>query len=263
MKFLFAILIFYAAFCVFVFVYQKRLLFFPDLASFDHCPGVKAAGGEAIERGGARYYFIPTDNKNPKGVILHFHGNGGRACDRYPYLKNLNEMGYHLALAEYPGYAEEAPLPSEDEIMRSGQAVFESVQKRDSKLPVILFGESLGGAPAVWLAARNSGVKALVLQTPFPSIAAVGQIHYPYLPVKLLLRDKYGAGEWAKKTNVPVFVFHGTKDGIIPLKLGREQFENFPSAEKEFFKVSKAGHNDILLVAGEELWEKIKSFLND
>ncbi|MEX1098879.1 MAG: alpha/beta hydrolase, partial [Bacteriovoracaceae bacterium] len=245
MKFLYAVVIFYFAFCAFVYFYQKRMLYFPDKTAFKNCPSVKTAGGEArvLEASGARYYLIKTQAQKPKGWIIHFHGNGGRACDRHQFLKELSPRGYHLALAEYPGYAEDAPLPDQEQVLTHAMAVYEDIEKEvQNSLPVILFGESLGAAVATYVASKKTDVAALVLQTPFASTVKVGKAHYPFLPVKSLLRHTFPAGDWALEINAPVFVFHGTKDEIVPLSLGKEQFENFPSQEKKFWRVPKAGH---------------------
>lgn len=99
-------------------------------------------------------------------------------------------------------------------------------------------------------------------QTPFTSITQLAQGHYPFLPIRWILRFPFPAEEWASKITTPVFVFHGTKDEIIPFKMGQEQFNKFSSKNKEFLEVSSAKHNDLLFVAGPELWKKIDAFLS-
>lgn len=218
-----------------------------------------------VESRNARFYSIKTKVASPKGWVIHFHGNGGRACDRYGLVNDFLKMGYHLALAEYPGYAQEADLPGQEELLSSAMGVYDAVEKMDPDLPIVLYGESLGAAVATWLASEKDSAKALILQSPFPSIKRVAKHHYPYLPAALLLHT-FPADQWAQKTDTKtkakVFVFHGDQDDIIPMEMGKEQFENFPSERKTFWEVRGAGHNDIGFVAGGELWSKLGKFLS-
>ncbi len=257
----------YGVLVFYIYFIQSRLLFFPDQTPFHQCAGVAQSGGEVYEdtENGIRYYIVKSKNTSAKGWVIHFHGNGGRACERFLTLKNLLPLGYHLVLAEYPGYAQSSPLPLDDNQILKGASDLHMhiVQINSEELPIILFGESLGTAPATYLAYKNKKfVQALILQTPFTSITQLAQGHYPFLPIRWILRFPFPAEEWASKITTPVFVFHGTKDEIIPFKMGQEQFNKFSSKNKEFLEVSSAKHNDLLFVAGPELWKKIDAFLS-
>lgn len=84
---------------------------------------------------------------------------------------------------------------------------------------------------------------------------------YPLIPVKLLLQHKFEAVEWAKDIKVPVFIFHGDKDEVIPFELGKEQSLHFSKNLVTFWDVTGAHHNDLSVVAGREKWARIRTFL--
>lgn len=267
MKLLLSLVLCYIGFCLLIYLYQKNLLFFPDKTSLAHCPSLNAVGGFHYESPDkrTRLYHIPTNHPEPKGWILHFHGNAGRACDRLETSKEFLSMGYHLVLSEYPGYAQDASLPSTADILETAEKSYEYIASRnESQLPIILFGESIGTGPATFLASKNlKYVSALILQTPFPSLSDIGQAHYFYLPVKLLLKHDLATAKWAKDISIPVFAFHGDLDEVIPFRLGKQQVQNFSTALVTFWVVKGAHHNDLLFVAADELWVRISNFLND
>lgn len=258
---------FYLILLIGVYFFQKNLLFFPDQTSMDDCPEVTSSGGSIYrsEDGLVRLYDIRSNHLEPKGWIIHFHGNAGRACDRFNFNKHFLSLGYHLILAEYPGYSEVRALPSEDEILKTAEASYRYINDiNKNNLPIILYGESLGTGPATYLASLNlKNTSALILQTPYPSLASVGQSHYFYLPVGLLLRHQFKAKNWAKSVDVPVFIFHGNQDEVIHFSLGQKQARNFSQEQVTFWEVQGAHHNDLLLKSGEKLWRKINIFLND
>lgn len=262
LKLFLGIFFLYALFCALYYFLQKRMIFFPDQTAFSRCGHVQRDGGEAIEEGSARYYMFKSRQSKTRAIVIHFHGNGGRACDRYPYLKELRELGFHLALAEYPGYAQDTTLPGQDKILRHAKAVVESAKNKYPGMPLVFFGESLGAAVATWLGTQFQP-GALILQTPFESLGEVGKHHYPWLPARAFLRHPFPANKWAGNVKAPVFVFHGEEDEIIPFKMGKRQFENFDKGSKNlFWTVSGARHNDILLHADAELWKRVDGFLN-
>lgn len=242
-----------------VYYFQKGLLFFPDKTSFKDCPVTHFESSD----GKVRYYELAPVGQE-RGWILHFHGNAGRACDRVPYLRPLSTMGYRVFLHEYPGYADDKPLPGENEILESALETLKSLQERNSEQQkIILFGESLGTGPATYLASKkDTKISSLILQTPFTSLGDVGQKHYFYLPVKILLKDQFKAETWAREVEVPVFIFHGDKDEIIPFSLARKQEKNFKS-KVTFWEVKGARHNDLLTVSGEELWKRLDDFMEE
>ncbi|MEW6486548.1 MAG: alpha/beta hydrolase, partial [Thermodesulfobacteriota bacterium] len=128
--------------------------------------------------------------------------------------------------------------------------------------PVVLFGESLGSAVALAEAVARPPA-ALVLRSPFTSLAALGKLHYPFLPVGWLLRDRYPSLDRIAQLACPLFVAAGERDSIVPLSESRVLFDAAPVSVKRLLVVPRADHNDGELFAGKRLLEEVGRFLDD
>ena len=124
---------------------------------------------------------------------------------------------------------------------------------------IVYFGESLGAAVAVRLAVEHPP-SALVLRSPFASLALVGQHHYPVLPVRWLLRDRFASLDRAHQIRCPVLVIAGTRDSIVPIEHTRRLYDAIV-APKTFVELS-ADHNDEMLLDGEVLIQAVVAFAN-
>jgi fermentation-respiration switch protein FrsA (DUF1100 family) len=123
----------------------------------------------------------------------------------------------------------------------------------------VYFGESLGTAVAVDLAVEHPPV-ALVLRSPFTSLSDVGQHHYPFLPVRFLLRDRFVPIEQIPQSRAPMLVIAGGRDRIVPVESSRRVYEA-ATGPKTFLLIPEADHNDDELFAGEEMIDAIVRFL--
>ena len=136
---------------------------------------------------------------------------------------------------------------------------------------IILYGESLGGGVAVRLAADLSQAgpapAGLVLRSTFPSLVEAGEYHYPFLPVRFALIDRFDSAGRIADVTCPILQLHGVRDVIMPIKLGRRLFAAAPERSstgtaKQLVELRNAGHNDVTLVAEKELREAIQGFLH-
>ena len=125
---------------------------------------------------------------------------------------------------------------------------------------LVYFGESLGTALAVGLAAAHPPA-GLILRSPFPSLVEVGRTHYPFLPVRLLLQDRFDAFRDVPRVTCPVLVLAGDQDRIIPVSQSRRVYDAATST-KELVIVAGADHNDFSLLAGEEMLGAIRQFVD-
>lgn len=190
-----------------------------------------------------------------KFLVLYFHGNAGNRqyrqfnCD--PFLDN----GGDVFLFDYRGYGENPGKPNEADFLADGRAIWRyAVEVR--RVPagrIVLFGESLGSGVAVPLAAemcrRGTPPAAVVLWGAFSSLADVGAHHYPWLPVRWVLQDRYASAESAQDVICPIVQLHGEEDRIVPPDLGRKLFVAFPDrsrngVRKRWISVPHTGHND-------------------
>lgn len=189
-------------------------------------------------------------------LFLFFHGNGGSRIDRAPDCRSLAGDKSHVFIADYRGYAENSGSPTEEGLALDARALWRHATRERKVRPerIVLYGESLGGGVATRLAselcAAGTPPAGLILVGTFSSLTDVAAYHYPWLPVRLVLLDRYASVGRASALTCPVLQIHGADDDIIPVKLGRRLFEAIPEKSaggipKQFAEIAGAGHNDL------------------
>ena len=205
-------------------------------------------------------------------VVLFFHGNGGDRGGRVSDSLVFCGAGADVLLIDYRGYGENPGSPSETGLMRDARALWKYATETRGVSPpnIVLYGESLGGGVAVPLAAElcDAGTPpaGVVLRSTFSSLTDAASYHYPWLPVRLLLRDRYPSLDAIARVTCPLLVVHGTEDRVVPIALGRRLFEAAPEEsssgiEKRFVEVPRADHNDLLLVGFDRFEREITTFI--
>jgi len=188
------------------------------------------------------WYFRAARADAP--VVVFFHGNAGDIGNHLPFAKFLIEAGYGVLAVEYRGYGGNPGTPREAGLIADGRAAFAFVAAQgipDSA--IVLYGESLGTGVAVQLAAEHH-VRAMILRSPYTSIAEVAALQLPYIPARWLVRDRFDSLARIGANNAPLFIFHGAHDTLIPLALGRKLFAA-AHEPKTWLTVEGAGHNDV------------------
>ncbi|MGH3736882.1 MAG: alpha/beta hydrolase [Micromonosporaceae bacterium] len=186
-----------------------------------------------------------------RGVsVLVANGNAGDRSLRAPLARALNAHGLSVLLFDYRGYGGNPGSPSEQGLARDARAAYRYLAERtDDK--ILFFGESLGAAVVTELATGHPPA-GLVLRSPFTDLAAVGRVHYPLLPVKTLLRDRYPLIDHLASVRVPTVVVYGAADSIIPAGQSRTVAEAAPGPTTTV-EIRGADHNDPVLLDGPEL----------
>ena len=230
---------------------QRGMLYFPD----DRRPPPAAAvlpNAEDVSvetEDGLRLaaWFVPGRDRS--GAVLVFNGNAGNRSDRAPLAAALAREGVTVMLFDYRGYGGNPGAPTEDGLLRDARAARAYLASRVPADRIAYFGESLGAAVAVALAAEHPPL-ALILRSPFTSVAEIGAHHYPYLPVhERLLQDTYGSIGLIGRIRAPVLVIAGERDAIVPPAFSRRLYD--AAAEPvRFVVVPNADHNDADLFAG-------------
>ncbi len=174
-------------------------------------------------------------------TLLVLHGNAGDRSDRLPWMERLRETGAGVFVLDYRGFGGSAGSPSEEGLYRDGEAAAEWIEA-NAPGRIVYVGESLGTGVAVELAVRRPP-SGLVLQSAFTSAVDVARAAYPWLPVRLLLRDRYDSLSKIGRVACPILCIHGTRDGMIPIEMGRALYEQ-AKAPKEWLEVRGADHND-------------------
>lgn len=218
--------------------YDKPLLKSTGIIGIEEI-AVKTADGLTL----FGWYKAPQDGRP---TILWFHGNasnvGWTAVSAIPYIK----QGYGVLLAEYRGYATNPGKPTEEGLYKDARAFMGWLlnEKKTPESSIILFGESLGSGPATQLAMEHPTVQALVLEAPFSSAQDVAQKRYPFMPVGLMLKDKYDNLSKIREIRSRLIVVHGGKDRVVPYVFGERLFNAAPEP-KSMVTIDAADHNNL------------------
>jgi fermentation-respiration switch protein FrsA (DUF1100 family) len=188
-------------------------------------------------------WFAPPMEKNGKIIVL-FQGNGGNISHRDAKAAKFTGEGYGVLLCGYRGYGQNPGKPTEEGIYRDARAALKWLEKQGYNIgQMVFYGESLGSGVAVQMAVEFQP-KHVILEAPFSSAADVAKKHYFYLPVDLMMKDRYDSHAKIKNMKASLLIIHGVYDGVIPISQGRKLFEaaNHP---KEFIAIENAGHNNL------------------
>ena len=189
--------------------------------------------------------FVRADfaSPAPRGTIVVFHGNGEFAFERPDYVEAFSRRGFRTFLYEYPGYGGRPGRPSEAAIVPDAQALIQSLADAGYG-PIYVWGQSLGAGVAASVCADSKlPIEGLVLSTPWDNIANVGLSLYPFLPVRLLMIDKYDSIANLQHFHHPICVIRGDRDEVIPAPLTLNLFAHLPDPKKMILQAGY-GHGD-------------------
>ena len=254
----------YAAFCLVVVFRQRRLIYFPQRLTpveadrafaFYHVERWPAASGPDYR--GIVKRTVPESSLT-NGTVLVFHGNGGSAQDRESFCDTFQKLGWRVILAEYPGYAARAGVWGEASFREDGRATARLVRQTWPG-PLVILGESLGSGVAAAVAADPEiKPEAVVLAVPFDSLASVGAYYYPWLPVRLLIRDRYDSVAYLQDYEGPVTVLQAEDDEIMPAACTRALYDGLPHADRKWrVTVPHVGHNEWFWQVTDAQWREI------
>jgi len=237
-------------------VFQRRLIFLPDSSAVPPAATVLPGASDVVLRTtdglelAAWYRPAPTGSCRP--TVLVASGNAGNRHSRAPLANELAGNGFGVLLVDYRGYGGNPGSPSEAGLALDIRAARDFLTRAGiADRELIYFGESLGGAVVTDLALEHPPA-GLLLRSPFTELAAVGQEHYPILPVRLLLRDRFPVLDAIARITVPTTVIYGTADGVVPAEQSRAVAEH-AAGPTEVVVVPGADHNDRVLLDGREV----------
>ncbi len=195
-------------------------------------------------------------------VLLWFHGNAGNLAHRADLMLELARIPVNVFIVDYRGYGRSTGRPGERGLYRDARAAWRYLREVEQVEAdhIVILGKSLGGAVAVDLASEVSPA-GLIVESSFASVPAMAAQHYPFVP-RWLIRTKLDSLSKIGGVNCPVMVIHSRADEIVPYEHGRLLFDAAP-ADKRFFEVENAGHNELWLVGGEGYFSALRDFLLD
>ncbi len=255
-------LLFYLLILLAVFLLQRKMMYFPARFSPEqHAKLLKDLNLQpwpsATELRGLMSN-IPTIEA--KGTVLVFHGNAGAALHRTYYIHALQNLGYRIVLAEYPGYGTRSGKPSENALIKDGIATAKMVL-HEFKEPLILYGESLGsGVVAGIVASHEVPVQGLLLITPFDAMTKVAQHHYWFFLAQWLLLDKFDNVPKLKDFQGNIAVILAGQDEIVPNRRTMALFNALPE-RKKLWRFENANHNSLPLEHWRPWWQEVMQFI--
>jgi fermentation-respiration switch protein FrsA (DUF1100 family) len=239
---------------------QRRLVYLPDdgplPAAADAVPGardVRLTTADGLTLGA---WFVPGPTGDAPAVLVA-NGNGGNRSLRAPLARALSAAGLAVLLFDYRGYGGNPGSPSEEGLALDVRAA-RTWLLEEAGIPadrLLYYGESLGCAVVTGLAVEHPPA-GLLLRSPFVDLAAVGSEHYPFLPVRLLLRDRYPVAEQVARVRVPTTVVYGGGDTIVPPAQSRRVADAAAQLHRRI-EVPGADHNDAVLLDGEVLVDAV------
>ncbi|WP_212830253.1 alpha/beta hydrolase [Catellatospora sp. TT07R-123] len=240
-----------------VWALQRRLIYLPDRS--DPGPAQRALPGsrdvELTTSDGLRLaaWLVPPTGPDRDIAVLYAPGNGGNRAGRAPLAAALAGRGFTVLLLDYRGFGGNPGSPDEEGLardVRAARAHLVTVEGADPQR-LIYFGESLGCAVVTEMAAELPPA-GLLLRSPFTDLAAAGAANYPFLPVRLLLRDRFPVAEQLAGISVPTAVVYGSADTVVPTRLSQEVAAR-AGGPVEVTVVEGANHNDADLFDGPQV----------
>ena len=250
--------------------FQRKLIYFPSrpLAGEDKMAHLAASVGFEPWRDvhGQRIGWrqISPAGVQPKNRMIVFHGNAGCAFDRAQYAKGFGniEQGrvWQTYLFEYPGYDSRPGAPSQESFCAAGREAVEQLAAEDSR-PIYLTGESLGSGVACALAsALPQTVCGIFLMTPFSSLGEVASHHYPWLPIRLLLRDRWSNTEALHQYRGPVAIMIAGEDEVVTTGQSEKLYASYTGPKQRWFD-AEATHNTVSNSTFLSWWQEVSDFL--
>ncbi|HEX2053826.1 MAG TPA: alpha/beta fold hydrolase [Actinomycetota bacterium] len=234
-----------------VWVFQRRLIYLPFARPVPPASGFLPSAQEVTLRTddglelGA--WFLPAADGGSAAGVLVANGNAGDRSFRAPLARALSREGFAVLLFDYRGFGGNPGTPTEEGLALDVRAAHDYLVERAELRPerLLYFGESLGAAVVAELATEHPPA-GLVLRSPFADLASVGRVHYPFLPVGLLLKDRFDVALHVASLDTPITVVYGSADSIVPPSQSRAVAEAAPDAQ--LVEVPGADHNDPVLL---------------
>ncbi len=248
-----------------LYLLQSRLIYYPNLPSrqVTHTPADIGLDYESVtlrSEGGIKLdgWYVPSSAD--RGSVLFLHGNAGNIGHRLDSLGIFHRLGYSTLIFDYRGYGRSEGRMSEQGSYQDAIAAWRYLveQRNVPGKEIVVFGRSLGGSIASWLAVRHRP-KGLIVESAFTSVPDFAASLYPIYPARLLSRFSYDTRAYLQQVDCPVLVVHSEQDEIIPYRHGRRLYAS--ASEPKQMLTLQGGHNDGFLASGQRYVDGLQGFL--
>lgn len=239
------IILIYAAVLLLAYLVQEKFIFKPEKLHanfkykfnypfkelfFDVEPGVRING---------LHFYV----KEPKGLILYFHGNSRSIKGWAKYARDFFRYQYDVVLVDYRGFGKSTGKRSEHEMLLDMQFVYNTLLKECDEHHLIVYGRSLGSGFATKIASENKP-RYLILDSPYYSFLKVAERFLPILPNRWILRYHLRTDLWIRKVNCHTYIIHGTRDWLIPIKQS-ENLHKISPHKITLIRIHGGRHNNL------------------
>ena len=256
-----ALLVLYVAACIVGYWGQRALIYYPDRRRIAPASiGLKGVEERILQTADGERLIAWYGKARPgQPTLLYFHGNGGGLVDRAPRIERFMQAGYGVYMMAYRGYSGSSGRPTEAANVADAKLAYDTlVAEGVPPQRIILYGESLGTGVATQVAAARPAA-GLILDAPYTSIADVGAASYPFLPVRLVLVDRYDTQRYIRDVHMPLLILNGEKDRVIPFTMGRTLYR-IAHEPKRLVTFPNGGHSD-LYINGNTALEVVRSWI--
>lgn len=254
----------YAGLCLLLFLRQSSYVYYPgkggamtpaDVGLDFESLRLKTSDGESLA-----CWFVPSEDGTGRSAVLFCHGNAGTMEDRLGALRLFHDMGHSVLIFDYRGYGHSSGQPSEKGTYLDAMAgwVHLTGKRGFPETCITIYGRSLGGAVAAWLASRTMP-GALVIESSFTSAPDMAASMFPYLPSRLLCRFRYDTDKRLREVRCPVLIAHSEDDEMIPFEHARSLYS--AASEPKVLIPVQGGHNTGGLEASASYQEKLGEFV--
>lgn len=258
---------FYVLLALMLFLFQDRMVFLSNLpgraltatprdAGFDY-EDVTLETSDGLKLHG---WYVPA--AQARGVVLFLHGNAGNISHRLDSIAIFRELGLDTLIIDYRGYGQSQGKPSEQGTYLDAEAAWHYlVSNREVAADrIIVFGRSLGGAVAAWLANQYRPA-ALIIESSFSSALDMARKLYPFMPVRLITRLDYPVKLYVSRLHCPLLVIHSRDDEIIPFTMA-EAIYNSAAEPKSLLEIW-GDHNNGFLLSGDRYLSGLNEFIQE
>ena len=258
-KVIISIFFVYLLLVIFLNFYQRKLLYHPNFDSYIQ----EGSFVSEIEK----VNIFTSDNhtilgwfhkKHPsKKTILFLHGNAGSLENRIYKLNHFKDLNLNFLIIAWRGFSGSTGKSSEKGLYEDARSAVKWLESNEIyENNIIIYGESLGTGVAIEIA-QDKNFAGIILESPFTSMIDAGKDKYPYLPVRLLLKDKYESDKKIKNINSPILVMHGKIDKLVPFHMGQKMYQLANEPKYSYF----SEYDNHMMEYNEKLLKAMQDFI--
>ena len=244
---------------IYTYIFQRKLLYYPTENNYPDdqilvsIEKVKINTQDGIEL----MSWYHNKNVNNYKTILFLHGNAGSLENRIHKINHFKDMNVNFLLVAWRGFSGNKGIPTEQGLYEDAESAVRWLKSKGVRENnIIVYGESLGTGVATEIA-QNKNFAGIILESPFTSMIDAGKDKYPYLPVRLLLKDRYESNKKIKNINSPILIMHGKVDNIVPFHMGKKMYELANEPKYSYF----SEYDDHMMEYNEKLLKALKDFI--